>query len=137
MDDEYKILDIKWIAGFFDGEGCISFNSSFSVRAQITNTNKYILDCIMKTINLGYVRERTEACAKRPKWNTSYDYFTQGYNAVLFLEMIRPFSNVKNKEINLAIEAGYYKANNRRNTPEVIETCKQYKIKLSELKGRK
>ncbi len=93
------------MAGFFDGEGCVSLakNKSdsakrgftFALQVSLSQKTKPILDEIQETYN-GSVSE--------DKSSNGYHWQVYGINAKRFLEDIVEFSKVKKQEIEFAIE---------------------------------
>ena len=95
---------LAYIAGFFDGEGCVHIggrrqNTSYNLEVSISNTDKDILLWI-QSIYGGYIKD-----VKKVK-----EHHTQCYNwrivsnqAAKFLESILPFLNIKKFQAGVAI----------------------------------
>lgn len=100
----FRNLSMKYTAGFFDGEGCVSFirtNSykSLVLRIVITNTHPGILESLQLAFG-GYVRR---PCVRKQGWRaTRYLYIGQRLSRN-FLEEVIPFSRVKRRQIKLAL----------------------------------
>ena len=114
--------EIAYIAGFFDGEGCIRIKhanqggNSYYVIAHITNTNELILGMV-KNLFGGNIRVQEKGRNKKVfSWSISTS------EAVDFLKTIEPFLNEKQEQALLAI---YFHANKEKMKPE--EKVKHYK----------
>src|SRR3990167_9987731 len=114
--------EIAYIAGFFDGEGCILIKhanqggNSYYVIAHITNTNELILGMV-KNLFGGNIRVQEKGRNKKVfSWSISTS------EAVDFLKTIEPFLNEKQEQALLAI---YFHANKEKMKPE--EKVKHYK----------
>ena len=82
-----------YIAGFFDGEGCIHQNSEETIEIGITNTNKDSLDFIKDYFRFGMIQTYFP---KNPKWKTRYTWRVR--NILLsykFLQIISPYLIIK------------------------------------------
>lgn len=95
---------IAYIAGFFDGEGCIRIKqasqrgNSFYVIAHITNSNRAILEQVQDLFG-GIVRKQEKAVNK-----TVWSYYVTSAEAVDFLTTLSPFLQEKKAEANLALK---------------------------------
>ena len=95
--------DVAYIAGFFDGEGCVRIKhanqggNSYYVWVAITNSNKSILEYIA-TIFGGSVRK---AERKTNKW--VYHFLITSSEATDMLKVILGFLREKKEQAELAI----------------------------------
>jgi len=95
--------DVAYIAGFFDGEGCVRIKqanqggNSYYVWVAITNSHKPTLDYIASIFG-GKVRRAEK---KVNKW--VYHYLITASEAVDMLKTIRCFVREKRKQVDLAI----------------------------------
>ena len=100
-----KVDIIGYLAGFFDGEGCITIEArrgkSFNVRCSITNSSLEVLK-IFKKIFGGSIHKR-KLYVNKPLW----DWRCNAHLALFFLTKIMPYLIVKNKEAKLALEFGF------------------------------
>ena len=96
------MVSLEYIAGFFDGEGCITADkNAFTVRLSITNTQKAVLDEIQKVLG-GFVRSKDVAGPNRqPSWELRY---AKRATVKHILEILRPYLVVKSVEAWLALE---------------------------------
>lgn len=95
--------DIAYIAGFFDGEGCIRIKkasqggSSYYIWVAITNSNKSILEFV-KTIFDGQIRK-----AERTPNKDIYHFLITSAEAIDMLEVLLSFLKEKKEQAELAI----------------------------------
>ena len=100
--------ELAYLAGFFDGEGCIRIicvkdrgylYGNHRLWIQLTNTNQEIMD---KIRNLGwYVREIKKL---KKHWKRCWVGVLKDNKALEFLQSVFPFLTVKRDEAKLAIE---------------------------------
>lgn len=94
---------IAYIAGFFDGEGCIRLKqssqggNSYYVWVAITNSNRQILDEVAELFG-GVVRKAEKTVNK-----TIYHYNITASEAVDFLTVLQPFLKEKAEQARIAI----------------------------------
>jgi len=111
--------DWVYLAGLFDGEGSLivdhairrSHPSSpnFTVKVQITNTNRAVLDWIMSTFG-GAVDPSTRVPLRRP----CFVWRLAGAPAMVFLRRIRRHLRIKERQAWLALEAWENRGDIRR-----------------------
>lgn len=110
-------IDAAWIAGFFDGEGCVSLSkckseNSYSPKISITNTRHDILEWIRQTTGVGQVVPLADS---RPQNKKSWSYRLLREEVKPFLTRIVPFIKLKNPQIALMfeyLETGNYSGSN-------------------------
>ncbi len=100
-----KEISLAYMAGFFDGEGCVNFTQSgysktWVVRVMVRNTDLGIIQSIQNTFG---GRISTTLQKKRPAWKTSYCWIIVGGKAIDFLRLIDPFVIVKRDQILTAM----------------------------------
>lgn len=101
---------IAYIAGFFDGEGCVRIKesnrggNSYYVIAHITNTNRRILEQIQDLFG-GAIRTQEKGTNK-----TIYNLCISSAEAVDFLKTLSPFLQEKLEQALLAIKFHEQKA---------------------------
>ncbi len=103
-------LDLAYIAGFVDGEGCISIsksssrgsrNTTYGPNVDITNTNKEILLTIQKILRLGSLESQKRYSSKhKPAWNLDF----KAGEAKQLLLLIRPYLRLKKRQADLLLE---------------------------------
>ncbi|MEK7122846.1 MAG: LAGLIDADG family homing endonuclease [Patescibacteria group bacterium] len=99
----------EYIAGFFDGEGSITYNGK-GYRISIAQTNKEVFDTIMASISCGMIFEVKK---RQEHWKQSWVYYIAKQEDVLqFLEKCYPHLIVKKplarktiKELCVSIKA--------------------------------
>lgn len=95
---------IAYIAGFFDGEGCVRLKQSnqnehsYYVIAHITNSNRAILEHVQDLFG-GTIRKQEQTVNK-----TVYNWCITSAEVVDFLTTIAPFLREKLEEARLAIK---------------------------------
>lgn len=101
-----KQEDLAYLAGFFDGEGCISFH-----RKATKNGWRYSLEISVAQINPEPIKMFTEVFGfgYRSRWFNSnqrlqFEWRTFGSNASKVLKLLMPYLKVKREEALLAIE---------------------------------
>ena len=98
-----KGINLSYMAGFFDGEGCICIGKSphgISLICSITQCNEWILQLFKMRFG-GTVRLRQPYKAEKYRtfsWNIS------GGKAGIFLGIIKPYLMLKRAEAELAIQ---------------------------------
>ena len=101
-------IEIAFIAGFFDGEGCISIGKNGSVDIGIVNTSKINLEYIYKIFG-GSLNKRSQKINK-----TQYIYRLYGENAINFLTVMEPYLLDKKEQAHTIAE--YFKLRNEIST---------------------
>ena len=95
--------EIAYIAGFFDGEGCVRIKqasqggNSYYVWVAITNSNKKTLDYIANLFG-GSVRRAEKTINK-----VIYHFLITSSEAVEMLKVLSPFLQEKKEQAGLAI----------------------------------
>ena len=106
-------LDKAYLAGFFDGEGCVSITKqkggkrsvspSYNMRAIISQAGKgtELLVRLKEMAGVGAMHEN-----KHPikNWTISYNWVISSDDALEFLISIHPYLHRKKEEAELAIE---------------------------------
>jgi len=100
-----KATDGAYVAGLFDGEGCVRWDET--ARISITSCWPHHLHWIQKMFGFGSVRVVYEGDHKR---RTAYRWECSGKNAVTFLEAVRPFLREKAHQADLLIRLVEYPA---------------------------
>src|SRR6266436_1144880 len=100
------MISAEYIAGFFDGEGCIDFKRTgqarmIAVRAALTNTNLEFL----KLIQIQYGGKIYSKPIKgKPHWKNWNALTWINSEAINFLKLIKPYAFLKLDQIKLAEE---------------------------------
>lgn len=141
-------LELAWIAGFTDGEGCITvnlktlkakrgleFHYTFSPYLSLTQTNKEILDWVRFKFRTGEVSLKPR---ENPKWKPCWQWIVQVDGIKGVLEKLLPYLRVKRE--HALIMLGFLEIKGKpgdKNVPEELFTRrKELAFHLSELNRR-
>lgn len=91
-----SVADAAYIAGLFDGEGCISTYTSLSLRVNIAQKVPGVLYWVHATLGYGCVRLRKD--------KTSYFECNTNDTMKQFLSTVLPYLRVKCDQARLGIE---------------------------------
>lgn len=106
-------LDKAYLAGFFDGEGCVSITKqrggkrskspSYNMRAIISQAGKGVglLEYWNAIVGVGVLHSNKHAAKN---WSTSVNWVISSDEALEFLTCIYPYLHRKKEEAELAIE---------------------------------
>lgn len=93
--------EAAYVAGFFDGEGCVNFARGKSgqphIRVLIVNTNRAVLEYIQRLF--GGDINRT---VRQDGWKQSWQLRVGWSRAIQLLEAIEPYVRVKADQVHLA-----------------------------------
>ena len=108
---------IAYIAGLFDGEGCVSCKkvktkrkdrggkiyNQWYIRCEISMTNKHVIEWIYETLGFGWCKEKKYH--KRPAHYKRQWRWCCGYqDALVFAKIIWPYGQVKVHAIEKIID---------------------------------
>lgn len=97
-----SVTDLAYIAGLFDGEGCIwttlGKSGTVSLGMKITNTDRPVMEWIRAAIGAGWFICDEGTNREVINWTIS------GYGAVELLRFIRPFLKIKAALADIAIK---------------------------------
>lgn len=142
-------LNIAWLAGIIEGEGCISYVGVSSVAVTVGMTDKDIVERILEITKIGviYITNRSEV-EGHEHWKTLYQWRVANKQDVLYiLKLIHPWMGErrsikidealdrldknpgprKNRPIQHGTRAGY-----RREISKNIEPCEACVIAMRE-----
>lgn len=107
--DSLSEIDIAYIAGFFDGEGCVCVHhagketenkkSIYILTATIANTNKSVMDYLHSVLG-GYIAENNKIIGCK----TCYVLHFNSRKAYKLLEKLLPYLRVKKKQAELTMK---------------------------------
>ena len=112
-----QINDIAYIAGLFDGEGCVTCKkkptkrpdrggkiyNQWYIRCEISMTDKEVISRLHETLGFGWSAEKKYS--KRPKNYKRQWRWCCGYrDALTFAKLIWPFTQVKLHKIEQIID---------------------------------
>ena len=101
-------LSADYIAGFFDGEGCVSFNrlrqvqagrEYFILRVTIAQKHRRILDILQRQLKIGTVSQIRRENQYNHRW------IVQRLAAAQFLRLIQGRVVIKHKQVEAALKA--------------------------------
>jgi hypothetical protein len=111
------IADIAYIAGLFDGEGCVTCKirptkrkdrnnkvyNQWYIRCEMSMTDKAVIEWVYETLGFGWTREKTYR--KRPAHYRRQWRWCCGYrDALKFAKLIWPYAQVKLNKIEEIID---------------------------------
>lgn len=115
-------LSPEYVAGFFDGEGCVNITvrgkfRQVSLRVMIVNTEPMIL-ALLHTRYGGQLPGPRQDLKKH--WKPFRQLVLTGYKAIRFLEDIAPFAILKKPQIDLALEFWRFQQKPRKERCDII-----------------
>jgi len=148
------MLSRQYVAGFFDGEGCVNITVRGKVRqvclrVMIVNTDASIL----QKINLSYGGRLTKPHSAKDGWKLTRQLVFMGAEAFNFLISIYPYLEIKKRQAKLAIDFWNFQSSGRnqrcefvsrpipkmpgrmvlKRTPQTVERELQFKAEMHEL----
>lgn len=95
-DDQFTC----WLAGFFDGEGCIHL-PKIGIDVSIAGTERAVIEGIQRRLGVGVINETVY---DRAEWKPKYHWRVRNYpDADRVLHMIRPYLTIKAKKADEAL----------------------------------
>ena len=121
-----KQKEIIYLAGFFDGDGCITTSPKTNFRLTISNTNKEVLEIIKKKFK-GNVNN--SFLPKNRKHNISWKWVIAKRTDVLrILKLIYPYLIIKKREAKLIINyLSKYPKNENKKYPIIKDKLRMLK----------
>lgn len=118
-------MNIAYVAGFLDGEGCIYINDStlYVITAQC---NKEVLDKCKESFGGGVYEHISEQKRQKTNWRRSWQWRVWNKGAADLLEACLPYLIVKKEEAELALK--FWKAEDR------LEKRADYKKQLQDIR---
>lgn len=141
-DENYEKL-LAYLAGFFDGEGCIYINKfwdkrlnrhEYALSIEVGNTNPVPLRMFQEIFG-GDFRPRIK---KQKHWKQAWAWRVKSEMAEIFLESLLPYLVLKEEEAILALEYRRTCVKNcgQRRTEEEIEQREKHYVELKALKRK-
>jgi len=127
-------MNINYISGFFDADGCISLGSlskkygyRTTVMITFTNTNKKVLEDIQKCLLEDYNINTSLRCSidSRPSRSDRYDLTTNKINSLLLCKLLISYHPIKAFKIGIVNDL-YHK----------VFSIKRHLIKEDDIKQR-
>ena len=98
--------DIAYIAGLFDGEGCVSYKQynrqrkhnkkpypTWQIRVEIAMTDKAVIEWLHETLGFGWSAEKKYHT--KPKYKRQWRWCCGYRDALIFAKLLWPFAQVK------------------------------------------
>jgi hypothetical protein len=95
------MLSFEYLAGLFDGEGCVQVTNTPAVRAKLTSTHKPLIDLLEAQFGGNVSSNRAH---KKDDWKEAWTWTVYGQIALNFLAGVKPFLVVKAEAANLALQ---------------------------------
>ena len=133
-----QINDIAYIAGLFDGEGCVTCKkkptkrpdrkgkiyNQWYIRCEISMTDKEVISWLPETLGFGWSAEKRYS--KRPKNYKRQWRWCCGYrDALTFAKLIWPYAQVKLHKIEQIID--HYEPNIQNLDDNVVDLALERK----------
>ena len=109
--------DISYIAGLFDGEGCITYKQymrkrkhqkkaypTWSIRMEMAMTDESVLRWVHEVLGVGTVGEKRYKTAYTVGWKKQWRWRCQFRDAYLVARLFWPYSHVKTEGIQKIID---------------------------------
>lgn len=116
-----KRTDLAYIAGFFDGEGCIHLNrvkrQNLYLRVVVVQTNEWIIQWLKYSFGGQVYKMLREKDHHKQRWQ----WHLYGNQSLEFLKAIRPYLILKRTEAELAIK---FQQNRKGTGHKITETQK-------------
>lgn len=121
-------LSLEYVAGFIDGEGCLTYTlcrTTVMPRLLVVNTN---LDILLKLKNQ-FGGNISQLSRTKNNWKIGYQWALVGQKSINLIKEIFPFLNIKREQAKLFIEfeklrPGMGKKWNNENKNYFINTIK-------------
>lgn len=134
--------DTAYVAGLFDGEGCILISTRlrcgrpiFWLDIVITNTDKPVLDWLLITVGGRMSKKPYNKNGNRDIWR----WKTSSRKAASVLRALLPYLRIKHEQAVIAIEFQMLlssKTPGAKSTPDEIATLGKYRQKLLAIRKR-
>jgi hypothetical protein len=106
-NQQERLVNLAWLAGFLEGEGCIGFNVNgprITPRIYLINTDFVLIEqvgTILKSLNVGFYNQtRTGGCDSNPNHKTARTVEICGIKRVRnFICHILPFLRGRKREV--------------------------------------
>ena len=125
--------DLAYIAGFFDGEGCICLGKDgkhIYLQVSASQTNEWIINWLRLSFGGGVSKK-----ARKGRERQGWQWIVRGGKACMFLVEILPFLKLKRAEAELALQfQGRRKGRGYRPTDKERAVDEAQRIMMSNLK---
>ena len=111
-----EISDIAYIAGLFDGEGCVTCKqkktkrndrggkvyNQWYIRCEISMTDKAVIEWLQETLGVGWSAEKRYN--NKPKYKRQWRWCCGYRDALTFAKLVWPYAQVKLHKIEQIID---------------------------------
>jgi len=128
-----KKITPQYIAGFFDGEGCISANEWGAIFIIVVNTDERVIRAIRDYFNFGRVKRESP---KQENHRTRYIWQVSSWQAYEVLEKIKPYLIIKKEQAEIAMRLQEMQRENHTSAYKPLTSfeIQQRKALIEELK---
>lgn len=116
-------MNIQWLAGFFDGEGCVHMRMDtrkravYSLQVMLTQNDESILREVQREFGGTVYKHSGRRCWR---WRIT------SAPSLVFLEAIQPYVRIKKEQVDLAIQfIKTIRKDNLGSTPMDDDICEQ------------
>ena len=126
-------MNLQYIAGFLDGEGCIQIvKTTKAPNVSISQSSREVLEAIKEFVGAGGVYEIKK---RRLENKQMYHWVVTGLNAIEFLETVVEMLWVKRREAELLIsKKDLFQRHRKKLSIETIEGREKLRQDLKKLK---
>lgn len=123
----YSIIDVKraYIAGLFNGEGCVTVNPTNQLFITITNTNRDVLQFVANALNAGYIDKKPVQKNQSP----CYFWRCHSRHAAKVLEKLLPYLIIKKQHALLAVGVVWLPVEQRAEVRSKIQALDKPKVR--------
>ena len=135
-----KISDIAYIAGLFDGEGCVSYKQynrqrkhnkkpypTWQIRVEIAMTDKAIIEWLHETLGFGWSAEKKYHT--KPKYKKQWRWCCGYRDALTFAKLIWPYAQVKLHKLEQIID--HYEPRAQDLADNVVDLAEERKSRIA------
>ena len=135
-----KISDIAYIAGLFDGEGCVSYKQynrqrkhnkkpypTWQIRVEIAMTDKAVIEWLHETLGFGWSAEKKYHT--KPKYKKQWRWCCGYRDALTFAKIIWPFTQVKLHAIENIID--HYEPRAQDLADNIVDLAEERKSRIA------
>lgn len=132
-------IQLAYIAGLIDGEGCISIHIGqdkrgrkrrFDVWINISNTDVRMLAWLKATVGAGDIHVASKRV--NPRWNTAYGWRVTGRYAADLLRLVKDYLVIKTDQAEIALEFQTLKTTRRgrKHDDEMLRKYLEFKHRI-------
>ena len=137
--------DIAYIAGLFDGEGCITYKQymrkrphnkkaypTWSIRMEMAMTDESVLRWVHEILGVGTVGEKRYKTSYTVGWKKQWRWRCQLRDAYYVCLLLQPYAHVKLEQINKIIK--HYSDLGREKIKAKVIDIANYKLRQQRMK---